>query len=206
MGAPKTENLCGPVSGGNSATICMSQRTWQVHSSEGTVSTPSKPDLVTTSCNMETTADSVASTDDPLQYFLPDSDDDAIVRVTQVCVHNKGSKPQTVNVVSKACLHVNGVVDTGADITIIGAEVFKRIAAVANLRKSDFKPPNKTRCTYKQMTFHIDSRVDLDVTFQGRTMKTPIYVKMDAREQLLLSEGVCRQLGIVTYHGDRRVV
>ena len=33
-------------------------------------------------------------------------------------------------------------------------------------------------------------------------MKTPVYVKMDAKEQLLLSEGVCRQLGIVTYHRE----
>ena len=31
-------------------------------------------------------------------------------------------------------------------------------------------------------------------------MKTPVYVKMDAKEQLLLSEGVCRQLGFVQYH------
>ena len=27
-----------------------------------------------------------------------------------------------------------------------------------------------------------------------------MYVKMDADDQLLLSKGVCRQLGIVTYH------
>ena len=33
-------------------------------------------------------------------------------------------------------------------------------------------------------------------------MKTMVYVKMDATEQLLLGEGVCRQLGIVTYHPD----
>ena len=31
-------------------------------------------------------------------------------------------------------------------------------------------------------------------------MKTPVYLKIDAKEQLLLSEGVCRQLGIVRYH------
>ena len=31
-------------------------------------------------------------------------------------------------------------------------------------------------------------------------MKTNAYVKMDAHDQLLLSEGVCRQLAIVTYH------
>ena len=31
-------------------------------------------------------------------------------------------------------------------------------------------------------------------------MRTPVYVKMDTPEQLLLPEGVCRQLGIITYH------
>ena len=33
-------------------------------------------------------------------------------------------------------------------------------------------------------------------------MTTDIYVKMDASEPLLLSEGVCRQLGIVSYHPE----
>lgn len=33
-------------------------------------------------------------------------------------------------------------------------------------------------------------------------MKTSMYVKMDAPEPLLLSEGVCRQLGIVEYHPE----
>ena len=42
----------------------------------------------------------------------------------------------------------------------------------------------------------------LDVSFDNRTMKTAMYVKMDAPEQLLLSEGICRQLGILTYHPD----
>ena len=31
-------------------------------------------------------------------------------------------------------------------------------------------------------------------------MKTPVYLNNDAHDQLLLSEGVCRQLGIITYH------
>ena len=31
-------------------------------------------------------------------------------------------------------------------------------------------------------------------------MKTPVYIKADAPEQLLLGEGVCRQLEIVSYH------
>ena len=33
-------------------------------------------------------------------------------------------------------------------------------------------------------------------------MTTPVYIKMDAHDQLLLSEGVCRQLGILQYHPD----
>ncbi len=33
-------------------------------------------------------------------------------------------------------------------------------------------------------------------------MKTPVYVKMDAHEPLLLSEGVCRQMGIISYHPE----
>ena len=33
-------------------------------------------------------------------------------------------------------------------------------------------------------------------------MVTPVYVKMDAHDQLLLSEGVCLQLDIVQYHPE----
>jgi len=38
--------------------------------------------------------------------------------------------------------------------------------------------------------------------FGEKTMRTPTYIKMDAPDELLLSEGVCRQLDIVTYHKD----
>ena len=44
--------------------------------------------------------------------------------------------------------------------------------------------------------------MDLDITFDGKTMCTPVYIKMDAQDQLLLAEGVCRQLGIVSYHPE----
>ena len=44
--------------------------------------------------------------------------------------------------------------------------------------------------------------MNVDITFANKTMKTPMYIKMDAHEQLLLSKGVCRQLGIITYHQD----
>ena len=44
--------------------------------------------------------------------------------------------------------------------------------------------------------------MDLDISFEDITMQTPVYIKMDAADQLLLSEGVCRQLGIVIYHEE----
>ena len=33
-------------------------------------------------------------------------------------------------------------------------------------------------------------------------MKTPIYIKVQTSEQLLLGEGACRQLQIINYHPD----
>ena len=54
--------------------------------------------------------------------------------------------------------------------------------------------------TYDRKIFHLDGRMELEISFQGKTMKTMVYIKMDAPDQLLLSEGVCRQLGIVSYH------
>ena len=31
---------------------------------------------------------------------------------------------------------------------------------------------------------------------------TPVYVKMDAEDPLLLSKGLCRQVGVVIYHSN----
>ena len=42
--------------------------------------------------------------------------------------------------------------------------------------------------------------VTLNVTFDDKCIKTLVYLKTDAIDQLLLSEGVCRQLGIIQYH------
>ena len=36
-------------------------------------------------------------------------------------------------------------------------------------------------------------------------MITTVYVKMDAHDELLLSEGVCQQLGIINYHPQVRL-
>ncbi len=97
---------------------------------------------------------------------------------------------------------IHGIVDSGADITILGGEIFKRVADVVKLRKKDFKPPDRTPHNYNRQPFHLDRHVDLEVAFQDKTMKNPVYVKTDAPEQLLFSEGVCHQLIILTYHPE----
>ena len=44
--------------------------------------------------------------------------------------------------------------------------------------------------------------MDLDVTIGDKSICTPVYIKMDAHDHLLLSEGVCSQFGIISYHPD----
>ena len=131
--------------------------------------------------------------------LLFSSDSEGEEAVKQIVVADKGSKAQHARV-SVQGVPANGVIDTGADITIMGGELFARVAAAARLRKKDFRKPDKTPRTYVREPFHLDGCIDLDISFDERTMKTAVYVKMYAQDQLLLSEGVCRQLGIVTYH------
>lgn len=47
-----------------------------------------------------------------------------------------------------------GLIDTGADITIIGGKLFKRVATVARLKKRNSR-------TYDQKTFRLDGRMGL---------------------------------------------
>ena len=111
--------------------------------------------------------------EDPRQYLLQDSDEEEpAAGVNEVRVQDKGSHPQSVSVVVPA-VPVDGIVDTAANITIVGAEIFKRIAAVAKLRRRDLKPAVKTPHTYDQKIFRLDGRLDLDIAFQGQTIKTP---------------------------------
>ena len=136
-----------------------------------------------------------------LEEFLYSSDDETTAEVKVVRVADKGSKPQCTKVQVQG-VPSYGVLDSGADITIMGGTLFRKVAAVARLKKRDLKRPDKTSRNYDQTPFTLDGRMDLDITFNGKTMCTPVYIKTDAHEQLLLSEGVCRQLGILQYHSE----
>lgn len=114
-----------------------------------------------------------------------------------VHVQDGGSNTRCVRVLIQGVPAV-GIIDSGADITIMGGALFKKVTAVARLRKRDFHKADKIPRGYDQRPFHLDGRMDLDISFQDQIMTTPVYLKMDAHDQLLLSEGVCRQ--IITYH------
>ena len=155
--APKSGASGKTQNGGSSR----SPRTNQVQTSTKGGETPTPPVTGTTaqpSDATETTHPNV-----PLQYLLPDSDEEGVARVTEIRVKDQGSRPQLVRV-EVGGVPLDGVVDTGADITLIGEEAFKRIATVAKLRRQDFKRPDKTPRTYDQKTFRIDGRFDVDIT------------------------------------------
>ena len=98
-----------------------------------------------------------------------------------------------VDIVMQTCsskVSQRGALSTvGRDITIL-------VGRPLPLQKSQFKKPDKVPQNYDQRVFSLDGKMELDITFEGLTMKTPVYIKADAPEQLLLGEGVCRQLGI----------
>ena len=143
---------------------------------------------------------SMQGVSDPLS-LLYSSESESDDGVRQIRVSDLGSKPRYANILIEG-VTAAGVIDTGADITIVNGALFAKIAAAARLKKKDFQPANKVPRTYNQERFKLDGRMDLDITFGDKTMCTPIYIKMDAHDPLLLSEGVCSQLGIVSYHPD----
>ena len=53
--------------------------------------------------------------------------------------------------------------------------------------------------------FVLHGYLNLDIAFGSKTIGTRVYLKMDAHDELLLSEGVCRKLGIISYHPDVKV-
>jgi len=72
---------------------------------------------------------------------------------------------------------LTGIIDSGADITIMGGSAFKQVAAVARLKKQDLKPPDKVSRNYDRQPFHIDGKIEINIEFGCRTMKTPIILK-----------------------------
>ena len=106
--------------------------------------------------------------------YSSDSKDDSEVQAVRVT--NGGSVSQCVRLRIQG-VPVFGIIDSRADITIMGGELFKKIAATARLKKRDFQAPDKVPRTYDQQPFTLDGCMDLNVTIGDNTMKTPVYLK-----------------------------
>ena len=137
--------------------------------------------------------------DNPLSYLQSSDDSDVDPQCKVVRVPFEGSRPRSVLVEVQGVPAV-GIVDTGADISIMGADLFKTIAAATKMKKRHLKPVDKAAFTYDNRPIKLNGKLELDIVFGGKTVTTPIYLKMDAGDQLLLSEGICSHLGIVSYH------
>ena len=167
-------------------------------SREGYAKRPSAKQVDTTQC----TADRASKQrkEDPLDYLMSsDSEEDG--HMNHIRIKDTGSRCQLAWVDIQG-VPAKGIIDSGADITIMGGELFKRVATVAKLKKKSFRRADKTPHTYDQRPFTLNGRMDLDISFGDKTMSTPVYIKMDSTTPLLLSEGVCRQLAILSYHPD----
>ena len=75
--------------------------------------------------------------------YLSDSDGD----VCTVRISDTGSKPQCTQVMIQG-VPVDGIIDTAADITIMGGSLFQKVANVVRSMKKNFKTPNITPHCY----------------------------------------------------------
>ena len=118
-----------------------------------------KTNKVTTNVIHSQHKDEQQDSDDPLDYlYSSDSEGEGEVRLVQV--EDKGSKPRKAHVGVQG-VPAYGVIDTGADITIMGGELFKKVAAAARLKKRCFKQADKTPYSYDQRPFKLNGKIDL---------------------------------------------
>ena len=108
----------------------------------------------------------VKSVKKPLDLLYSEDSEHSDSSVSTVSVEDEGSTPRKVTVTVQG-IPARGVIDSGADITIINADLFKHIAAAAKLRKKAFKQPDKVPYTYDQKPFQLDGHIDLDISFDG---------------------------------------
>ena len=118
---------------------------------------------------------SVQSNNLDLMAMLYSFDSDG--SVSAVRVGDQGSKPQYVNVTIHG-VPTLGIMDTGADITIMGGKLFKKISNFVRLKKNDFKKPDCIPIpTYEHKEFKLHGRMDLEIGFYDKVCsETPITV------------------------------
>jgi len=83
-----------------------------------------------------------------------------------------------------------GIIDTAADITIIGGQLFCKVASVVHLKKKHFKHADKTPRNYDRRLFRLNGRMDLTIAFGNKEMMTSVYIRLDAVDQFSVRNNV----------------
>ena len=91
-----------------------------------------------------------------------------------VRVEDKGSKHHIV-MVDVHAVPTRGIIDSGADITIINGDLFQMVAMLTLLKKSAFKKLDRIPITYDQKPFIPYGRMDLDIIFDGETAYSSLH-------------------------------
>ena len=84
---------------------------------------------------------------EPEEFLRSSSNEDPPAQVNSVRITDKGSVTQCVKVRVQG-VPVYGLIDSGADITILGGSLFKKVATVARLKKRNFMKADKVPRTY----------------------------------------------------------
>ena len=92
---------------------------------------------------------------------------------------------------------VEALVDPGSSASIMSTELLKQIGPKAGISKDDLRPPDIVLRNYSRNQITISGRVDLEFTWRGKTVKSPVYVRSDKQEgePLLLGTNVIVPLG-----------
>ena len=85
----------------------------------------------------ESPGEAPAGVPDPLDLLLSDSDEES--GVWRIELNDTGSEPKCAPVLVQG-VPAKGIIDSGSEITIMGAHLFKKVAMTAHLRKRDLKP------------------------------------------------------------------
>ena len=78
--------------------------------------------------------------------------------------------------------------------------------STAGLEASKIRSADQRACSYDQKPITLDGQIDLNISFGENTLCTAVYIKLVAPDALLLSESVCRTLGVVSYHPNVQVL
>lgn len=80
--------------------------------------------------------------------------------------------PQCIRVLVQG-VPAYGIIDTAADITVIGSKLFCKVASVAYPKKKNLiKHPHN----YDQCPFKLDGRMELSIAFDDKEMTTSVAI------------------------------